>query len=262
MTSKEVAPQDNAGKVFTWSNARDLPTLELDDLTGEDSASLTARGAAYAREVARIEDASTTLKRNIAVVLIALRKQLDDWRGESYEYRSAVTDMYLKAGIADDEYGTRLKNSVRYHVGNYLRRYLTPRELKRYGLIAESPLERQQDTRATHAAIIRATQVSTLAADSSPAPAPTETTRKGKAPKGEAKADVVEERAPGLRVKASADQLRLASVAAGIVKQVSPEVVDADMTDGQRAKLDEELAEMERTVRRLRRHLKSRRSEG
>jgi hypothetical protein len=61
-------------------------------------------------------------------------------------------------------------------------------------------------------------------------------------------------------LKATADHLRLAEVAGGIVGQLRPEVIDVDMTDGQRAKLDEHLKTIESQVRALRKHLKTSRS--
>jgi hypothetical protein len=57
-------------------------------------------------------------------------------------------------------------------------------------------------------------------------------------------------------VRATADHLRLAHVAGNIVGQIDTSVVDTHMTDGQRAKLDEELAALQKAITRLRRHTK------
>ncbi|MBT2412650.1 hypothetical protein J7I94_19140 [Streptomyces sp. ISL-12] len=233
--------------------------MELDDIRDESEDMLVTRGAAYAREWARIEQHPTLLLRNIATVIIALRKLYDDPTGTTWEYRQKVAELYRQAGIPSDSEG-RIQANVRYHIGNALRRYYTPRELQRAGLLPESPLERGQDTRATAAAIVKATTVSRQAAQSSPAeePAPEQTKKKtGRKPaKGEVKKETVEKRAPGVRQKASADHLRLAEVAAGLVAQMSVEVIDRDMVDGQRARLDEQLARMEECIRSLRDHIR------
>jgi hypothetical protein len=253
MSPSEVArtSQGEAARV----NVSDPRQLELDDIADEPEEMLLVRGAAYAREWARIENHPTILLRNIAVVVVALRKQYDDFLGRDGDYRKAVNEMYRRAGIDED----RIKTAVRYHVNNALRRYLTPRELKRIGLIPESALERQQDARATNQAIINATKV---VAQVEAGPARTVAAKPSKSrAKGEVKADVVEKASPGTRVKATADQLRLAEMAGGIVAQMRTDVMDTDMTDGQRAKLDEQLAEIAKTVRSLRQHLKNSRSD-
>lgn len=230
--------------------------LELDDIAEEPEEMLIARGAAYAKEWGRIESHPTILLKNIATVIVALRKQHDDYLGRDGEYRKKVADMYTRAGIDED----RIKNAVRYHVNNALRRYLTPRELKRLGLVPESLLERQQDNRATNQAIIRATKLTAQIEAAPPVKKIGEKPAKKSRAKGEVNADVVEATVPGTRVKATADHLRLAEVANGIVGQMRTDVIDVDMTDGQRDKLDQHLKALESQVRKLRRHLQSRRS--
>ncbi|WP_406161006.1 hypothetical protein [Streptomyces canus] len=251
MSPSEVA-RKSAGDAARV-NVSDPRQLELDDIADESEEMLLVRGAAYAKEWGRIENHPTILLKNIATVILALRRQHDDWLGRDGEYRKAVNEMYRRAGVDED----RIKTAVRYHVNNALRRALTPRELKRLGLIPESALERQQDTRATNQAIVNATKV-TAAIEAGPVR--TVTPAKKSRAKGEVKADVVEQAAPGARVKATADQLRLAEVARGIVGQLRTDVIDSDMTDGQRAKLDEQLAEIAKTVRSLRTHVKNSRS--
>jgi hypothetical protein len=248
--SKDVARRE-ASTVLVWDSADDLPHLKLDDLQDETEESLVVRGAAYAREIPRIENATTILYQNLAVTLVALRKRMGDFRGESYEYRQKVSELYRRAGIDND----RIKGNVRWHVGNALRRYLTPRELKRYGLHPDSPLERGQDSRATRAAIVTATRA--LAAAEPAKPAAKAST---KAPKGEVKAEAIPDVLTGSEVKATADQLRLAQVAAGILDGMSDGAIADDMTDGQRAKLDAQLATMESRLRALRKMTKKARS--
>jgi hypothetical protein len=241
MSAKDVARIDVAA----------LPALDLADIEDESTETLIARGAAYAREHAKIEGKAEILAGNIATVLIALRKRHDDWLGRSTEYRKDASEVYLSANIRDKDQLTRLQNNVRYHVGNQLRRHLTPRELKALELRDASPIERMRDRRETNGAIIRATTASLSAEASSP------TKGKGKTKTDEPAPD----RSPGIVVKATADHLRLATVARGLVTQMDTDVIASDMTDGQRAKLDEELAAVEREVRRLRRLLKKPRSE-
>ncbi|WP_432157775.1 hypothetical protein [Streptomyces sp. bgisy153] len=245
MSPKDVARRETS-TALTWGSAKDLPQLELDDLKDETEESLVARGATYVREIVRIENATTILYKNVAVTLLALRRQMGDWRGEGYEYRQKVNEMYRQAGIDDDPDSKRIKGNVRWHVGNALRRYLTPRELKRAGLLPESPLERGQDNRATQSAIVRATRA--IAAAEQPKPAKSSE----KAPRGEVKADAVPSTLTGAEVKATADQLRLAQVASGILAQMSEGAIADDMTRGQRTTLDKQLAAMEERIRALR----------
>jgi hypothetical protein len=257
MSPKEVARlRDDAA--VTHVNAASVQDLDLETIEHEETAALIARGAAYAREYAAIEHKPELLAKNIAVVLLALRKRHDDWLGQMGDYRRDAAEVYSAANIRDRDQLKRLQANVRYHVGNMVRRHLTPRELKALKLKDASPLERQQDRRATDATILRATRVAAEVEASTP-----RKTQAAKKPKGSTEEIVpTQGGGPGTGVKATADHLRLAKVAVSIVGQIDTDVIDGHMTDGQRAKLDEELAEMERTVRRLRRHLKSRRSEG
>src|SRR5689334_12454703 len=84
-----------------------LPTLQFADVEHEGEAALIARGAAYVREYAAIEDKPTILLLNIATVLVALRSQhktadgRTDWRGQSHEYRQAATEVYRLSGVPE-----------------------------------------------------------------------------------------------------------------------------------------------------------------
>ncbi|MFD9442145.1 hypothetical protein [Streptomyces sp. NPDC060001] len=222
-------------------------TLELEAIQDEPVSALIARGAAYAREYADIEKKPTILAMNLATVLLALRRKHDDWLGRTHEYRQDAAEAYRQANIADRDTLTRLQATVRYHVGNALRRQLTPRELKNLELLDTSPLERIQDRRATDSAILRATKVSVEVAASTPR-------KTSKNAKGTTE-EVVPAQAGGAGhgVKATADHLRLAHVAGNIVGQLDTDVIREHMTDGQRAKLDEELAALQQTVAKLRR---------
>ncbi|MEV4037714.1 hypothetical protein [Streptomyces umbrinus] len=256
MSPKEVArtSKGDAARV----DVNNVQALDLDEIQHEEQPMLVARGAAYAREYHRIEQHPTMLLQNIATVIVAIRLKYNDLRGEGYEYRQTVAEMYRAAGIPTDAAG-RVQASVRYHVGNALRRHLTPRELKSVRLLPESPLERLQDQRATNAVILKASRVS-VELEASTAARTKQKTKK--APKGQ----VIEEKVPaqGGRspVAATADHLRLASVALGIVGQMKTDVIDDDMTDGQRAKLDEHLAAMQAAITKLRRHSRRRTSDG
>lgn len=230
--------------------------LDLETIEDEPTSALIARGAAYAREYAAIEHKPELLAKNIAVVLLALRKRHDDWLGRYGDYRRSTREVYSAAGITDPEQLKRLQANVRYHLGNMVRRYLTPRELKALELHDASPLERQQDQRATNAVLLQAVKVSAEVTASTP-----KTSQVTKTPAKGGQTEIVPTQ-KGTAVRATADHLRLAHAAAGIVGQFDRDVIDSHMTDGQRAKLDEELAEMEKRIRSLRRHLKTRRSEG
>lgn len=228
-------------------DADTLPVLELDDLAQEGEAALVARGAAYAKEYGRIQGVSTTLAKNLAVVVVALRVQHDDMRGSSHEYRQTVADMYRQAGLPADSQGA-LQAAVRWHVGNTLRRHMTPRELEANNLQLTSPLERLQDSRKTNSAIIKATKVSRDVTESKPKPS----RRKA--------AD--DEPSTGTEIKATADNLRLASVVVDILGQLDKGVINRHMTPGQRAALDADLAKMERRIASLRTVTKKPRSKG
>ncbi|MFJ5103190.1 hypothetical protein [Streptomyces sp. NPDC088554] len=226
----------------------ELPTVQLEALRQESETALQARGAAYVREYAAIEHKSTILAKSLAMVCLALRAQHNDMGGASHEYRQAVAELYRQSGVQGDTL-ERLKGAVRWHIGNTLRRHLTSRELKALGLLTTSPLERLQDTRKTTAAIVQATRVSTSAASSPP--------RKGATAKS-----IDELPTAGEIVRATADHLRLSSAAASLIGQLRTDVIDDDMTDGQRAKLDEELAALQKTITTLRRHTRKHRSDG
>lgn len=247
-TRDDVAPVDVEG----------LPTLRLEDIQDESAAQLIARGAAYAKEYAAIEDKPTILAMNVATVLLALRRQHGDWLGRTYPYRQDASEVYRLSGVKGDKL-TRLQATVRYHVGNGLRRQLTPRELRSLELLDTSPLERQQDLRATNSALLAAVRVGAAADESTPE-------KPSKPAKKRTKVDA-DERVPeqggsvGMIVRATADHLRLAHVAGNIVGQIDASVVDEHMTDGQRAKLDEELAALQKAITRLRRHTKKASSE-
>ncbi|MFJ4768472.1 hypothetical protein ACIP88_05045 [Streptomyces uncialis] len=239
------------------TGADGLPTLELRDIEGESEGALQARGAAYAREYAKIEHKPTILLQNIATVVVALRKKHGDYAGQSHEYRQVVAEMYRQANIPPDSSG-RIQSAVRYHIGNALRRYLTTRELKRLELLDSSPLERLQDRRATDSVILAATKASAALESSQPRKAPKATSKPAK---GKATENTLVEETVGQPVKATADVIRLINVAENIASQVSTDVIDDHMTDGQRVKLEEHLAALQKHVTRLRRHAKKRTSD-
>ncbi|MEV4939573.1 hypothetical protein [Streptomyces zaomyceticus] len=228
-----------------------LPMVEVEELVKEPEAALIARGVAYAREYRRIEHHPTMLLKGIAAVCVALRVQHGDMLGKSHLYRQVIAQIYRDAGV--DE---KTQTAVRYHLGNLLRRTMTPRELKSHGLLATSPLERLQDTRATDAVIVKAAKALTSA--SAPAlKAPDANDKPTKPSKKSAKTSAP---SAGTDIKATADQLRLASMAAGILRQLSADTIDDHMTDGQRAKLDEELDAVQKTITALRKHTRKARS--
>ncbi|KUN16526.1 hypothetical protein AQJ23_44850 [Streptomyces antibioticus] len=257
MSSQEIVRQAGASHTLKWASSADLPTLELEDIEHEDQALLIARGSAYVKEVVRIEDATTTLNRNIAVVLLALRKQLDDLTGKSHEYRQLAAQVY---SVVPSDDRTRVQANVRYHMSNVLRRNLTPRELRRAGLQPTSALERQQDTRATQKALVTAAKIIAIP-DAELVSEPAEPKKTpGRKPKGGEVKPATAALLSGAEVKATADHLRLAGAARSILSQMRPDVIETDMTDGQRAKLDEELAAISKAIAELRKHTRKSRS--
>lgn len=216
----------------------DLPTLDPADIAHDDARALIARGAAYVREYAKVEHEPTILLRSLAVVLVELRKRHTDgdgrrdMLGRSYPYRQDAGEIYRQAGISEAT-RARTQQAVRWHIGNILRDVLDPAEVESYDLQPKSPLERMQDDRASRAALVTVSRAEVTAQSSDGAPT----------------------------VKATADHLRMATAALNITNQLSVEVIDEAMTDGQRAKLDEQLAAMQETIRKLRRHTRKSRSE-
>lgn len=252
MSPKEVDRRPSAK--LAPVDVEHLPELQLDDIQDEATELLQARGAAYAREYARIEGKATVLLQNVATVTVALRSKHDDWLGRTHEYRQDVAEMYRLANIPSDSQ-SRIQSAVRWHVGNVLRRVLTPRELKVLELKDTSPAERQQDRRATNAVLLRTVTATAELESSAPA------RQRGPKGKGVVDASRVPEQG-GHPVKATADHIRLASTGLAVFRQLDTGVIDEHMTDGQRAKLDQELEALQKLVAKLRRHTKKRRSEG
>ncbi|WP_063803505.1 hypothetical protein [Streptomyces silvensis] len=256
MSGKEVAKRDSAevDPRTLAAEARKADVLELEDILDEGEELLAARGAAYAREHKRIEGVQVSLVKNLATVCIALRHHHDDYRGNSRAYRDVVTEMYNRAGLTGDE-RERMTQRVRYHIGNGLRRFLTPRELTSVNLLPESPLERNQDARATNQVMLKALRTS---ADAERVPEQAKPSKRAPA-KGVVdteRVETVQRTLLGRELKATADSLRLAHAAQELVSQLSDDSI-GDMTDGQRSKLDEELKTLESRVRQLRRKLKA-----
>ena len=77
-----------------------------------------------------------------------------DFKGTSFAYRNIVAKAYTDAGVTSDE-KKRMMSAVRYHVSNALREVLTDDELRDYGLIKESSIQRQRGDRAKRAARLR-----------------------------------------------------------------------------------------------------------
>lgn len=249
MSPKEVARTDAGG-------VDNIRALDIEDIKGETEAQLVARGTAYAREYARVAEIPTILLKNIATVVVALRMQYGDMRGETHPYRQAVAEMYRAAGVPPTN-SDKMQTAVRWHVGNLLRQRLTPRQLEKHDLLPTSPLERLQDTRAANSALVRAASAYRAVQESMPEPT-SEDPEKPKGKKGKSTAvDVPAERA----VKATADHIRLVEAARNITAQLSPDVIKSHMTDGQRAKLDEDLAAMQKRLTELRRLTRKRSSD-
>jgi hypothetical protein len=231
------------------------PALSPREIESESVEGLTARGAAYARHYATIEGEATTTLKNIAVVLVVLRSRCTDtegridWHGRSQEYRDHAGDVYRRAGITP-ETAERIQRAVRYHIGNHLRDVVPPEVLTEYNLKPSKPLDRNRAARETRSAL-----VATARAELEMAP-PTS----GKHKAGNPESTTPAESRAGAEVKATADHLRLTKGARTILSQLDPSVIDDHMTDGQRAKLDDELAAIQEIVSKLRRKARKRRS--
>lgn len=136
----------------------DVPSLSITDVEGEGERALVARGTAYVRAYAAVEQQPTILLKNLAVVLVTLRRCFvdsegrPDMRGKTGEYREAAGEIYRASGLdADRQSG--IQQAVRWHIGNLLRDEMSYDELLAYDLKTSSPLERLQDSREASAAI-------------------------------------------------------------------------------------------------------------
>ncbi|MEV7250225.1 hypothetical protein [Streptomyces cyaneofuscatus] len=218
----------------------DLPTLQLEDIAEESEGQLVARGQAYAKEYAVVRGKAATLLKNLAITQVALRVKYDDMRGQTGPYRAVVGDMYAGLGLPEDEVD-KMQAAVRYHVGNIIRRHMTPRELEAAGLRKDTPIERQRDERAARALAVQAHRATTAVEESTPPLRSRKTS-----------ADEESEQPAGHVVKATADHLRLADVTLNMLGKFDRTVIKTHMTDGQRAKLDKELRDMERKIASLR----------
>lgn len=240
MAGKSVAKRRKkpvASSIEDVVNIPDVPAIAVEQLAGEGREELVARGQAYAQEYVRLAGKATTLVKNLAAVVIALKVQHQAWgRSTTGEYKDDVTAIYDSTGLqgADRD---KLAGLVRWHVNNRQHEYMTPRAIEKLGLHPQSAIERSRQRRAEVRALVEAARADVEAAASTPA------------------------QTPGEAVKATADHIILGRSARKVLDQMSLDVIDQDMTDGQRAKLDEHLAEIQKRVAKLRRHTRTRTSE-
>ena len=133
-----------------------LYRFKVNTLTSQITERLSAANLARRMDGEYDTDALQTAAR----LLIDLRakfvdsKGRPDYTGASFAYRNLVAKAYTDAGVAGDD-KKRMMSAVRYHVSNALRDVLTDDELRDYGLIKESSIERQRGDRAKRAARLR-----------------------------------------------------------------------------------------------------------
>ncbi|MFD6361865.1 hypothetical protein ACFWFX_18735 [Streptomyces roseolus] len=229
-----------------------LPELSVDDILHEEEPALIARGIAYGKEFKRIEGVGTTLLKNLATVAVAVRRQHDDPRGQSFKCREIMAEIYRAAGVDASAQG-----GVRYHIGNIVRQVFSDEELRAANLLPTSPQERQRDNREAAATLVKTARVLEAAAPEVFRAAPT-----GKAAKKtkSTTSTATTTQSTGSETKATADQLRLVAMASGIVNQINTDTIANHMTDGQRARLDAELEAMAKAITALRRRTRKPRS--
>lgn len=103
------------------------------------------------RALRRLPDAAETehplLYREAAEAMVKLRGLFTtgdgrpDWRGQSWEYRQAVSDIYNSAHLPPEP-NAPAKSALRYHLGNLLRERLSASELEEAGLNTMTPKDR------------------------------------------------------------------------------------------------------------------------
>nr|WSW58489.1 hypothetical protein OG513_07775 [Streptomyces sp. NBC_00998] len=234
--------------------ASQVPTLSFDSLEHETEEQLLVRGAAYVREYDAIKTKETTLLKNIATVLVGIRQRCvdqdgrTDWQGRTHRYRQLAADLYSRSGIQLGS-DSPIQAAVRYHIGNILREVVPPAELAQFNLKVQSPVERNQEARQARAAIVAMARHELTAAQSG-----AEQPKAKKQSKEAASAP-----APAPAGALVGDHIRLGAGARSILEQLSTDVIDG-MTDGQRARLDDELTKIQKRVAELRRHARKRSS--
>lgn len=235
--SGEKAPARRRRAPVPSAPAVTAPSLSSSDVQDEATPALVARGTAYVKAYAIVEHQPEILLKNLAVVLVELRRRCEiggvaDMRGRSGEYRKLAGEVYRSSGLgADRESG--IQQAVRWHIGNLLRDEMTPDELEAYSLKTTSPLERLQSSREASAAIVAASRAVDVATVSASAP---------------------------VDAKATATQITVGKAVASMLAKISVEVITEEMTDGQRATLDAQLAEAQQLITKLRRHTQKRSS--
>jgi hypothetical protein len=100
-------------------------------------------------EVQQIEGRRTELLRELGKTVVCLRgkflyKDMPDWAGKSPEYKQAIAEVYEAAGIPEDS-RDGFQTALRYHIGEELRKQLTPEQLTNAGLRIEPRSQRQQE---------------------------------------------------------------------------------------------------------------------
>lgn len=235
--SGEKAPARRRRVAVPAATGVDVPSLSSSDVQDEATTALVARGTAYVKAYAVVEHQPEILLKNLAVVLVELRRRCEingvaDMRGRSGEYRKLAGEVYRSSGLgADRESG--IQQAVRWHIGNLLRDEMTADELEAYSLKTTSPLERLQSSREASAAIVAASRAVDVATVSASAP---------------------------VDAKATATQITVGKAVRSMLEKISVEVISEEMTDGQRATLDAQLAEAQALITKLRRHTRKRSS--
>lgn len=124
-------------------------------------AEVQRKAIAALQRYARVEEPyrKTQNLKEVAVWLVELRSMFlndegePDWRGQTYDYRQAVTEIYGLANIPSDERES-VSAAIRYHVGNELRDRLDESEITSIGLRAVSPKGRSNERRRRQSRIL------------------------------------------------------------------------------------------------------------
>ncbi|MEU8840245.1 hypothetical protein AB0D97_14090 [Streptomyces roseus] len=217
------------------------------DLEHESTEALVARGVASLKRYQQISGEQTTLLRNVARVLVEVRRRTDNWSGRGKEYRDFAARIYSGAGIAPDSLDG-VQAAVRYHIGNIIREVATPEQLEDHNLKVLGPADRWREQQKSRTAVIASARAEVVAAEviaSAPAKAKGKTQTEQSAPPVPPVGSLV------------ADHIRLGTGVASILSQLSTDVIDG-MTDGQRARLDAQLEAAQKTLTKLRRHSRRR----
>lgn len=150
------AEKDNAGgqRLDPWYKTEDSDVASYNGLK-EKLKSTEAIRQYGATKVAAWDKAQTKLLKEIACVVVLLRKQFvsnkgnfPDWNGATRAYQDEVGRMYMESGVPA-RHVNGLRNALYYHINNLVVEVAPKKELEALGMLTVSRKARQTKKAAT-----------------------------------------------------------------------------------------------------------------